>query len=97
MVPSIDYEGFGVSVIESLASGSPVLVTPIGGLPEVVTPFSKDLVLENNRTSSLVSKLNDILEDKIILPSSKDCINYSLNYDWSTIGPKIINLYQALL
>lgn len=97
VVPSIDYEGFGISVIESLASGSPVLVTPIGGLPEIITPFSKDLVLENIRVSSLISKLNDILEDKIILPSSKDCINYSLNYDWSTIGPKIINLYQALL
>ena len=39
-------EGFGLTTIESLASGTPVIVTPVGGLPEAVAPLSPELVLE---------------------------------------------------
>ena len=37
IVPSVALEGFGLPTIESLAAGTPVLVTPIGGLPETVS------------------------------------------------------------
>ena len=36
VMPSLSLEGFGLSAVESLAAGTPVLVTPVGGLPEVV-------------------------------------------------------------
>ena len=36
VVPSVSLEGFGLVVLESLAAGTPVVVTPVGGLPEAV-------------------------------------------------------------
>lgn len=45
VLPTTALEGFGLTVVEALAAGTPSLVTPIGGLPEVVRPLAPDLVL----------------------------------------------------
>ncbi len=43
IVPSQTLEGFGLTTLESLACGTPVLVTPVGGLTEVVGPLAPGL------------------------------------------------------
>ncbi len=45
IVPSEALEGFGLTTLESLACGTPVLVTPVGGLPETVASFDRSLIL----------------------------------------------------
>ena len=57
VVPSISLEGFGLIVLESLAAGTPVIVTPIGGLPEVVSGLSKDLILEGSSPAQIADGL----------------------------------------
>jgi glycosyltransferase involved in cell wall biosynthesis len=42
IVPSQSLEGFGLITLESLAAGTPVFVTPVGGLPEIVMPIRGD-------------------------------------------------------
>ena len=44
IVPSQSLEGFGLVTLESLASGTPALVTPIGGLPEVIQPLAPQCI-----------------------------------------------------
>ena len=53
VVPSVALEGFGLVVLESLAAGTPAVVTPVGGLPEVVSGLSKDLILEGSSVDHL--------------------------------------------
>jgi glycosyltransferase involved in cell wall biosynthesis len=53
VVPSVALEGFGLIVPESLAAGTPVLVTPVGGLPETVEGLSDALVLAGDSPAAI--------------------------------------------
>ena len=46
IVPSVALEGFGLIVAESLAAGTPVLVTAVGGLPETLEGLAPQCVVQ---------------------------------------------------
>ncbi len=51
-MPSQSFEGFGLVIVESLACGTPVLCTPVGGMPEILSEFSPDLITTSIRSIS---------------------------------------------
>ena len=69
VVPSIALEGFGLVVLESLAAGTPAVVTPVGGLPEVVSGLSEDLILHGSSANHLAEGLEARLGAPDKLPS----------------------------
>ncbi len=98
VVPTIALEGFGLIVIESLAAGTPVLGTPIGGIPEILRPFSEDLVFEGYNSKQLATGIIAALSGDRILPNSKACLDYvTENYAWSAIAQKIKSVYEKAL
>ncbi|MDJ0682790.1 MAG: glycosyltransferase family 4 protein [Xenococcaceae cyanobacterium MO_167.B52] len=95
VVPTVALEGFGLIVVESLAAGTPVLGTPIGGIPEILRPFSEDLVLEGVDSKQLASGIIEALSGDRILPSREACLNYvQQNYNWQEIAQRIKLVYQ---
>ena len=98
VVPTVALEGFGLIVIESLAAGTPVLGTPVGGIPEILQPFSKDLVFEGTSVDQLAQGLLEVLSGKRQLPSSQACRAYvQEHYSWPVIAQKIKEVYQAAI
>jgi glycogen synthase len=79
IVPTVALEGFGLTTIESLATGTPVLVTPVGGLPEAVAGLSPDLVLPNFGANALAAGIVDALRGHLRLPSADACHAYARN------------------
>src|SRR6202041_1466056 len=69
IVPSDLVEGFGLVVIESLAMGTPVLVTPVGGLPEVISDLDRQLILNGPTVKDLAAGLCRALSSPTELPS----------------------------
>jgi glycosyltransferase involved in cell wall biosynthesis len=98
VVPTIALEGFGLIVVESLAAGTPVLGTPVGGIPEILRPFSEDLVFEGCNPEQLATGIIEALLGDRILPSSQACLNYvTENYHWHKIAQQIKLVYQSAL
>ena len=98
IVPTISLEGFGLIVIESLAAGTPVLGTPIGGIPEILQPFESDLILEGSTTEQVAKGLIEALSGQRKMPTSEACQTYvRQNYDWNVIARQIKSVYQEVI
>ncbi|MFG0253512.1 MAG: glycosyltransferase family 4 protein [Rhodopirellula sp. JB053] len=88
IVPTQELEGFGLVVIESMATGTPTLVTPVGSLPEVVNDLGKDLILEDKSSISISQGIIQALAGDRRLPSDQQCKDYVReHFDWSVISP----------
>ena len=98
IVPTVALEGFGLITVESLAAGTPVLVTPHGGLPEVVSGLDADLVLPGDDVGVLVDGLVGSLVGRFSLPASADCQRYVReHFDWSAIAHATRAVYDTVL
>ena len=54
----------------------PVLVTPVGGLPEAVSGLNKNLILSGTSASHIAEGLIAALDGKIDPPTEEQCRNY---------------------
>lgn len=98
VVPTTAFEGFGLIIIESLAAGTPVIGTPIGGIPEILQPFCPDLLFESATTDNIAQGIIDIIGDRRKLPSQEACQAYiQANYSWSKIAGQIKSVYFKAL
>jgi L-malate glycosyltransferase len=59
----LDSESFGVAVIEASACALPVVVTRVGGLPEVVSENETGLIVERDDAAVLAAALQRLIED----------------------------------
>ncbi len=98
IVPTQSFEGFGLITVESLASGTPVLVTPVGGLPEVVRGLSPDLVLAGSNAAALAEGLTGAVSGARRLPDAGACRAYTLeNYTWASVARRTRDVYREAL
>ncbi len=58
------YEGLPVSLLEAMACSLPVVVTGVGGIPEVVINGKTGFIVEPRNVNQLSSKLKELLIDK---------------------------------
>jgi glycosyltransferase involved in cell wall biosynthesis len=90
IIPSQALEGFGLILLESLACGTPVTCTPVGGMPEVIQAFTPDLIMKGTDTEAIALALKAVLSGDLTLPSRDQCRNYvTQNFDWRDISQKV--------
>jgi glycosyltransferase involved in cell wall biosynthesis len=73
VVPTVALEGFGLVAVEALAAGTPSMVTPVGGLPEVMSGLSRDLVFGSASVEDIAQGISAVVSGSIALPSSSAC------------------------
>ena len=96
VMPSQSFEGFGLAIVESLACGTPVVCTPVGGMPEILEPFSPLLITSSIEVSAIAEKLEEVLLGKLPIPSPEDCRNYAVtHFDWQKIATQVRSILLA--
>ncbi|MDB4883297.1 MAG: glycosyltransferase family 1 protein [Gemmatimonadetes bacterium] len=96
IVPTRALEGFGLVVAESLAAGTPALVAPVGGLPEVVRGLSEQLVLPGVGAAAIAEGLSRVLANPDALPSAAECAAFArAHYDWSIVVARLAAVYAG--
>jgi glycosyltransferase involved in cell wall biosynthesis len=96
VMPSQCLEGFGLTLLESLACGTPVLCTPVGGMPEVLAPFSPDLIASSCEATAIAERLEELLMGEIPMPSRTVCREYaSAHFDWHKIAQQVRKVLLA--
>jgi glycosyltransferase involved in cell wall biosynthesis len=95
IVPSSALEGFGLISLESLACGTPVLVTPVGGLPDTVRDLSRDLILKGTSSDDITEGLHRRLDGTLPLPSREACREHVLRgFTWDRIATRVCEVYR---
>jgi glycosyltransferase involved in cell wall biosynthesis len=94
VVPTVALEGFGLITVESLSAGTPVLVTPVGGLPEAVTGLSRELVLAGADAEAIADGIDRALTSRLVLPDARTCHDYALaHFDNAVIAKRVAAVY----
>jgi glycosyltransferase involved in cell wall biosynthesis len=98
VVPSVALEGFGLVAAESLSAGTPVVVTPVGGLPEVVEGLCRDLILSEPTAGAIAETLIAFLFQQIKAPEKCACQQYaSRHFHWPVVASRVRAVYQEAL
>jgi glycosyltransferase involved in cell wall biosynthesis len=96
VMPSQSFEGFGLAIVESLACGTPVVCTPVGGMPEILEPFSPDLITSSIEVPAIAERLEQVLLGKVPAPTQQACREYAVaNFDWDKIAQDVRSVLFA--
>jgi len=86
ILPTQEQEGFGLVTVEALASGTPVLGTPVGGTGEILTPLSSMLLFDTTHPEAIARGIFYWLQRPEQLEEIRQrCREYVMShYSWDT-------------
>ena len=100
VLPSVTMgEAFGLVLVESLASGRPVVASDLPGVRTVVSHERDGLLVEPRNPAALADAIGTLLHDRHHRQNMGQMgrLKVELNYDWRKLGARLEAIYQQVL
>ena len=96
VMPS-QYESFGMVALESMACGTPVIATQVGGLQHLVKDQETGFTVPHNDPNALEEKLTMLMcNQEMKVEMSKDAQEYAKTYAWEIVAKDLLNIFQKI-
>jgi glycosyltransferase involved in cell wall biosynthesis len=97
VIPTTALEGFGLTAVEALAAGTPSVVTPIGGLPEILRPLCPALVCRSTSAGDIAAALIAALSGRMALPDDIACRTFAATrFSAALMARRVAGVYREL-
>ena len=97
VIPST-YEPFGIVALEGMATKTPIIVSDVGGLSEIVDHRWTGIKVPPDNSDALAEALIDLVSDdklrKTIVKNAMEKLKHV--YDWSIIADHTIKIYEEV-
>ncbi len=95
VLPSLALEGFGLAALESLAAGTPVVATRVGGLPEALEGMGGHPLVEPDDVPGLAQRLVGALNHTAPLADPAQCRSHAERFNWNAVLARHLELYRS--
>lgn len=92
-------ESFGVAIIEAGAAGRPVVVSNVGGLPEVVIRDETGLIVPKDNPKAAAKAISKLILDKQLRITMGNAAKQHVTqtYDWDVCVATMVDLYKETI
>jgi glycosyltransferase involved in cell wall biosynthesis len=95
MFPSL-YEGFGMTVLEAMACGTPVLTSNVSALPEVVGDAGA--LVDPYSTEAISQTLAELLENQALRDElARRGLERARRFTWPQVAEQTVRVYKQIL
>lgn len=91
-------EGFGLTLLDAMAAGKPVVATNVGGIPEIAEPGQNGILVQSNNENELALAITQLLGDssnaKTMGENNRKKVQ--MHYSWEMAAHKTAAVYAKL-
>lgn len=98
VVPSRQWEAFGLVVLEGFASGLPMIASDMPGLADLIQPDVTGLLVPPEAPDQLAAAVGRLFSDDALVRNMSQTARQNVQrYDWRNVALRHVELYERLM